>query len=237
MTEETKLMLEIAKMRVLRKGKGKMLDKLQLRQSLLNELRELELYNNSQSLQELLNSEQYISKAEQYFDLLKDFANGNEEYDRLFSVLDCLKLDSNYTLALHLANDHVGIGDVSWFYCYEGNNDIYSERFNHPDREKEEDFFQCFGNLSEFEIFKHLTVENSEMGVWQAFLLSIAVTQLPTVWHGAYRRQDLLFTNEDQKRLHLSTMDKFYQRQVKPNLPALMTTCFQRCGLRIIRLM
>ena len=138
----------------------------------------------------------YITKAKEYFNLLHEFAEGNNEYDRLFDVLNCLKLDSNYTLALHLANNH-GIGDVSWFYCYEGNNDIYRDRFNHPDRDNDEDFFQCFGNLSEFEIFKNLCVEKSEMGVWQAFLLSISLTQLPYHWHGAYRKQDLIFSNKD----------------------------------------
>lgn len=140
----------------------------------------------------------YIRKAKEYCDLLHEFDEGNKDYDRLFNVLDCLKLDSNYTLALHLANDHIGIGDVSWFYCYEGDSDIYRERFNNPDREMNEDFFQCMGNLSEFEIFKHLTVEKTEMGVWQAYLLSIALSQLPCIWHGAYRKQDLILTNEEK---------------------------------------
>lgn len=155
----------------------------------------------------------YITKAKEYCNLLHEFAGGNKDYDRLFDILDCLKLESNYTLALHLANDDFGIGDVSWFYCYEGDNDIYRDRFNYPDRDKNEDFWQCFGNLSEFEIFNHLTVEKTEMGAWQAFLLSIALSQLPCCWHGAYRKRDLIFSNEDIIRNGWSALSSLRQQK------------------------
>lgn len=157
-------------------------------------------------IEEMNRSASYITKAKEYCDLLQEFAEGNNEYDRLFVVLDCLKLDSNYTLALHLANDNIGIGDVSWFYCYEGDNDIYRDRFNNPDRDIDDVFFQCFGNLSEFEIFNQLSVEKSEMGAWQAFLLSISLSQLPCCWHGAYRKKELIFTNEGKIWKELSAI-------------------------------
>lgn len=155
----------------------------------------------------------YITKAKEYCNLLHEFAEGNKEYDRLFDVLDCLKLDSNYTLALHLANNHIFIGDVSWFYCYEGDNDIYRDRYDHPDIDKEEDFFQCFGNLSEFEIFKHLAVEKTGMGAWQAYLLSIALSQLPCYRHAAYRKKDLIFSNEDIIRNGLSAINRLRKQK------------------------
>ena len=158
-------------------------------------------------LLEMNRSTSYITKAKEYCDLLQEFSEGNNEYDRLFDVLDCLKLDSNYTLALHLANDNNGIGDVSWFYCYEGDNDIYRDRFNNPDRDIDDVFFQCFGNLSEFEIFNQLSVEKSEMGAWQAFLLSISLSQLPCCWHGAYRKKKLIFTNEGKIWKELSALN------------------------------
>lgn len=155
-------------------------------------------------------TELYISKAKEYCGLLNEFANGNKDYNRLFSVLDCLTLDNNYTLALHLANDKLPFGDVSWFYCYEGDTDIYRNRFNHPDDEIDGVFFQCMGNLNEFQIFEQLSVKKSEMGAWQAFLLCIALSQLPTWWHGAYRRDDLIFSNEDIKNTHLPFISKFF---------------------------
>lgn len=155
-------------------------------------------------------TELYVSKAKEYCDLLNEFANGNKDYNRLFTVLDCLTLDTNHTLALHLANDKLHFGDVSWFYCYEGDTDIYRDRFNHPNEESHEDFFQCMGNLSEFQIFEHLSVERSEMGAWQAYLLSIALSQLPTWWHGAYRSDDLIFSNEDIRIRRLSFIYKIF---------------------------
>ena len=155
-------------------------------------------------------SELYITKAREYCDLLHEFAEGNKEYDRLFDILDCLKLDSNYTLALHLANDKLPFGDVSWFYCYEGDTDIYRDRFNHPNDEINDVFFQCMGNLSEYQIFEHLSVERSKTGAWQAYLLSIALSQLPTWWHGAYRSDDLIFSNEDIKNKHVSFLHRLF---------------------------
>lgn len=143
--------------------------------------------------------QQYTAKAKEYCALLKEFADGNDEYNRLFDVLDCLKLDESYTLALHRANTTRFVGDVSWFYCYEGIEDIYKDKYNHPNEDEDEDFFQCFGNLSEFEIFEHIQVEKTLMGAWQAFLLSIAVSQLPCVQHGVYRHNDLVFANKDIK--------------------------------------
>ena len=73
MSEETRLMLEIAKMRILRKGEGKMMNSLQLRQSLRLELKKLEHYKDCKSLQDMFSSEQYISKAKKYCDLLHEF--------------------------------------------------------------------------------------------------------------------------------------------------------------------
>ena len=147
-----------------------------------------------------------------------------------------MKLDSNYTLALHLANNHVYFGDVSWFYCYEGDNDIYRDRFNHPDREKLEEFFQCMGNLSEYKIFEHLNVETTAMGAWQAFLLSIAVSQLPTSWHGGYRKKKIIFSKENLeiclslfKRIDFSSVN--FDDDLKPRVSvegndAVVSCCF-----------
>lgn len=164
------------------------------------------------------NSEQYIAKAKEYINLLNKFKEGNKEYDKLSKVLDRLRLDAGYTLALHLAVDVTFLGDVSWFYCYEGEKDPYCDSFNNPDEEKLEDFWQCFGTSDQLNIFNHISIEKSEMGVWQAYLLYIATSLLPAYRHGAYRSNDLIFNNEDVKKYHPFANDHCFPRDRKIEL-------------------
>ena len=198
MTEETRLTLELVKTRFLRKCKHNSF-RLIIHRLFQNELKVLSSYESIQDIQYLLQSEQCIYIAKNFCYYLHDLINNNNQFDNLFDILNCLKLDNNYTLALHLATNKTFIGDVSWFYCYDGDTDIYCDKFNNPNEDNDEAFFQCMGNLSEYKIFKHLNVEETEMGVWQAYLLSISPSLLPTYGHGAYRERKIVLEKEDLK--------------------------------------
>ena len=109
--------------------------------------------------------------------------NSQENIDSLFSVLNCLSLKQGYHLGLKLASE-VGIGDESCFYTYQGDNPIDSFSCRVPD-----DRLLC----------KDIIVEPSAMGAWQAYLLYISPTILPTFWHGGYIRREYFFDRENYK--------------------------------------
>ena len=106
-----------------------------------------------------------------------------EKMDSLFSVLDCLSLRPGYRLGLKLAGK-VGIGDESWFYTYQGEDPIET--------------LGCRVPKSSI-LFQNIIVEQSVMGAWQAYLLYISPTILPTFWHGEYIRRKFFFDRENYK--------------------------------------
>jgi len=100
-----------------------------------------------------------------------------EEIGSLFSVLDRLSLRPGCRLGLKLAGQ-VGIGDESFFYTYKGEDPI--------------DTLSCRVPQSST-LFEDIIVEQSAMGAWQAYLLYISPTILPTFWHGGYIRREFFF--------------------------------------------
>ena len=136
MTEETRLTLELVKTRFLRKCKHNSF-RLIIHRLFQNELKVLSSYESIQDIQYLLQSEQCIYIAKNFCYYLHDLINNNNQFDNLFDILNCLKLDNNYTLALHLATNKTFIGDVSWFYCYDGDTDIYCNKFNNPNEDND----------------------------------------------------------------------------------------------------
>ena len=112
--------------------------------------------------------------------------------DSLFSVLDCLSLRSGYRLGLKLAGE-VGIGDESWFYTYQGEEPI--------------DTLSCRVPQSNV-LFKDIIVEQSAMGAWQAYLLYISPTILPTFWHGGYIRREFFFDRKNYKGITSSWAER-----------------------------
>ena len=135
-----------------------------------------------------------IKKGYDYIEVIKDISNGADP-SLLFKVLDAISLEPNFHLGLRLAEEK-GFGDKSWFYCYEGDIDTYKKNNTNPE-DPEEVFFSCYDKSEVFKIFDHLLVESSEMGAWQAYLLSVAMTMLPTTWHGAYFDRKYIFQIED----------------------------------------
>ena len=112
--------------------------------------------------------------------------------DSLFSVLDCLSLRSGYRLGLKLAGE-VGIGDESWFYTYQGEDSI--------------DTLSCRVPQNSV-LFKDIIVEQSAMGAWQAYLLYISPTILPTFWHGGYIRREFFFDRKNYKGITSSWAER-----------------------------
>lgn len=135
-----------------------------------------------------------INKGYDYIKVIEDISNGAEQ-SLLFKVLDAISLEPNFHLGLRLAEDN-SFGDKSWFYCYEGDIDTYKRNNTNPE-DPEEVFFSCYDRSEVFKIFDHLLVESSEMGAWQAYLLSVAMTMLPTTWHGAYFDRKYIFQTVD----------------------------------------
>ena len=94
---------------------------------------------------------------------------------RLFEILSVYKTDPRYHLGLKLPETG-SFGDVCKLYTFDDEGNTYG-------------------------IFDKIAVERSEMGAWNAFLLSIAHTLLPTVWHGGYERRTYILSLRDLKAL------------------------------------
>lgn len=137
--------------------------------------------------------EELISLARSYQAILLEVARGQIDAEDLLGILNCVKLDSDYHLGMRGVDYGTDdIGDNSWLYCHQGNEKSYKRdtKFNRkcwPD-----DFIN-----ESYEVFYHMSIEMSEMGAWQAYLLSISPTMLPAVWHGLYNSRRYLYTQED----------------------------------------
>ena len=128
---------------------------------------------------------EYEKKALEFVSKINKIVQGNsqDEIDSLFSVLDSLSLRPGYRLGLKLAGE-VGIGDESWFYTYQEDKPIDSFSSRVPESSV---------------LFEGIIVEQSVMGAWQAYLLYISSTILPTFWHGGYIRREFFFDRENYK--------------------------------------
>ena len=94
---------------------------------------------------------------------------------RLFEILLAYKTDPRYHLGLKLPETG-SFGDVCKLYTFDDDGNTYG-------------------------IFDKIALERSEMGAWNAYLLSIAHTLLPTVWHGGYERRTYILSLQDLKAL------------------------------------
>ena len=101
--------------------------------------------------------------------------NGNIDECQLLEILLAYKTDPRYHLGLKLPEMN-GFGDVCKLYTFDDEGNTFS-------------------------IFDKIAVEPSEMGAWNAFMLSIAYTLLPTVWHGGYERRTYILSNQDLQAL------------------------------------
>ena len=67
----------------------------------------------------------------------------------------------------------------------------YTEIDKYDDNEYEE----------EHTLLEHINVERTACGIWQAYLLSMAPTVLPTFWHGGYIRRTYIFSHKDLEEI------------------------------------
>lgn len=101
--------------------------------------------------------------------------NGCIDECHLFKILGASDNDVRYHLGLKLPEKD-SFGDVCKLYTY---NDQ--------------------GQQSN--VFDEIYVEHSEMGAWNAYLLNIAHTLLPTVWHGGYEVRSYIMSVQDIQKL------------------------------------
>lgn len=101
--------------------------------------------------------------------------------DSLFEVLDHIRLKDGYHLGLKLAEEN-GMGDESFFYTYKDEDPF-----------KKEITADIEAAVRKRDIFTNLIVEQTEMGAWQAYLLSLSPTVLPLWWHANYSKRTYFF--------------------------------------------
>lgn len=143
-------------------------------------------------------TEQYISICKKFIEVISGITEKDKksiDYEVILNILDCLHLDDDCHLGIRFPHFH-GHGDKSWFYCYEGEHDTYIEEYNNSVKDMD-DFFICYLYDEPYNIFNHLTIEPTEKGAWQAYLMSIATHFLPTYGHGGYSRRKMVFSYEE----------------------------------------
>ena len=151
--------------------------------------------------------EQIVNIGDTFIETLEEIHEEKRKYDwsSILWLLDSVTLDDDYHLGLRFAGDN-HFGDKSWFYCYQGTQDSYQEDYNKEEKEKYgkfHEFFACYSHEEIYDVFNHLKIEQTEMGAWQAYLISISSTLLPVFWHGAYFRRAFVFSAEHWKQLKL----------------------------------
>jgi hypothetical protein len=130
----------------------------------------------------------YDKKGVEFFAKINDLVR-NEDLvtkDSLFEVLDHIQLKDGCHLGLRLA-EKKGMGDDSWFYTYKGEDPLKNGIAIETLREKRG------------EIYDDLIVEQTKMGVWQAYLLFLSPTVLPLWWHANYKGRLYFFDRDNFK--------------------------------------
>lgn len=110
---------------------------------------------------------------------------GEKKYSDFLECLDKVKLPNGATLIVE--------------ECDEGTSDIGDKStllIKLPNGETDEN------------IFKHLIVEQSAMGAWQAYLLHKLWHVLPLFWHANYDARDYIFSKDDVNSISTFTDDK-----------------------------
>ena len=143
----------------------------------------------------------YISIARNFEQMLSDVVHRNIDADKVLNILNCVALDNDCHIGYRPADYINGeSGDNANLYWYEGEDWQNGRQSRHSDR--------CIYRLLSPEtksnkntVFEHLSVEKSELGAWQAYLLSVSSTMLPAEWHGLYYTRFFVFTKDDVKKI------------------------------------
>ena len=161
-----------------------------------------------------MDREKIIKVSRDFIQEIKKYNSKTVDLSGIQNILDCIHIDEGWHWGLRLAEDK-GYGDKSWFYCYYGDTDTYCREYGKPLNSEDgmDSFWKYYDFKEVFEIFEHLNVEKSDMGVWQAYLLSNATFILPTYWHGGYQKRKFILCKEDTH--HVSWLFN------KPSIPDL----------------
>ncbi len=168
-------------------------------------------------------TEQYILVCNDFLKALSDISEDHKEsidYGAILNILDCIHLEKGFHLKVRFPH-FKSYGDKSWFYCYEGEHDIYEEEYNKSVKDVDE-FFINYMYDETYNLFNHLIIDSTEMGAWQAYLMSIATHFLPTYWHGGYSRREMVFSDKDveqKKFLFFLCRNKIKEIPVFGDLP------------------
>lgn len=132
---------------------------------------------------------------------------GGEDKSHFLNALDALSLEDGYALGLKLPC-HEGMGDKSSFYIYCKNKEAHKKKNDIPVPQGITDYNdEDYEEEDKYELFNHILVKRTAMGIWQAYLLSIAPTVLPTFWHGGYIRRTYIFAHQD-----LAKVDELFRK-------------------------
>lgn len=110
----------------------------------------------------------------------------------LFYTLNCLSLEEGFTLKLKLA-EQTGTGDTSTFYAIkedQGEKPVIG-------------IIPAPATLEGNDLpLPYIKVKRNAMGIWQAFLMYVSRTMLPTFWHGGYITRTYIFGHNDLKQIN-----------------------------------
>lgn len=131
-----------------------------------------------------------------------------QDVSRILDILDKVHPDSGYHFGIYIeepweddAPTHAC--DQSWFHCYQGKEEPVMRRPYNSEKWRDYDSDNMLYLRFTFEMFNHLTIEQSAMGAWQAYLLCVSKTLLPFSGSLYYTQRELVLNYEQLQRFHV----------------------------------
>lgn len=133
--------------------------------------------------------------------------NHPENVNHILDILDCVHPDPGYNFGIYIEEPWkegpvTHRCDQSWFHCYQGIEEPIMRRPYGFDKWKDGDSENVLYLRFTFEMFLHLSIDPTPMGVWQAYLLCISKTVLPFSGILYYTKRELIFQREQFKYIH-----------------------------------
>ena len=165
-------------------------------------------------------TEQFIEVGKAYIDALNKLDIDNtESVAHILDILDCVHPAPGYQLGVYIEDPpRPFCGLTSWLCCYEG------EKYKIITRPSDLDDYVLYRYSSmtylryTFDLFNHLSIKQSDMGAWQAYLISISKTLLPFTSRVYYTKRQLIFSHEQ-----LNDIDLLFDEERTPELTNLDT--------------
>ena len=132
-----------------------------------------------------------------------------EDVAHILDILDCVHPDPGFHLGIYIEepptdNWLTNTCDQSWFHCYQGDEEpIIKRPYRHDGMVYHYQNMRYLRFI--FDLFNHLTIDQTAMGAWQVYLLSIAKTLLPFSGGLYYTKRELIFSLDqlkNKKRLY-----------------------------------